>query len=156
MDEDTFIELLTMEVKGLSCYLEDDDYINAAADALRETGWSFDLSSTFQEYWTKQRAKRHLFFYLMTESAAKFKYDQINVQQQFEHYARLIALMDKRFAEVIEDNPDKFEELDGLTAIERIGMLGSKIDAGFSYDGAGADTTYAPDNMVNLSPSEND
>ena len=156
MDEDTFIELLTSEVKGLSNYLDTVDYENATDDALRETGWSFDLSTNFQEYWTKQRAKRHLFFYLMTESAHKFKYEQINLQHRFDHYSKLITMMDEAFALIKEENPDKFEDLDGLTDTEKIGLLGTKVDAGFSYGGDGKETTYANDNEVNFFPNEDD
>jgi len=57
-------EKLEEEVKGLSTYLEGDDYTNACNDASMETGWSFPVSTDFKILWMKQRAKRALFFYL--------------------------------------------------------------------------------------------
>lgn len=149
--ETSMQEKLIEEVKGLSTYLEDDDYINAINDALRETGFSLPTSDDFEVLWIKNRAKRHLFFYLQTESAHKFKVDQINLQQRFEHYKDLIAQMDKAYEEALESNPEKF------AGAQNFALFGSKIDAGFSYESqTGIDTTYASGNKVVVSPSDAD
>ena len=65
MDSDTLVETLEQEVKGLSTCLAEDDYINAIADAERETGFSLPATDAFQIRWLKERTKRHLFFYLI-------------------------------------------------------------------------------------------
>jgi len=143
--------MLEQEVKGLTSYLDSDDYSNACDDASRETSFSFPVSDGFQVYWVKTRAKRHLFFYLMTESAHKFKYEQINLQHRFDHYRNIIDYMDKQFKEVQEEFAFEF------AGVEAINLLGTKIDAGFSYaPQTGRNTTYHEDNITILTPTEND
>jgi len=137
---------LAQEVKGLSTKLVEQDYLNACNQASSETGWSFPTDTTFKDHWMKERAKRHIFFYLLSESAAKFKVDNINLQHKFEHFKILVATMDKEFI----DRPDIFSGVDAFK------MFGTKIDAGFSNDGLGRDTTYINENEVVFTPTEND
>ena len=77
LTKNQMMTLLEKEVKGLTSYLDSDDYSNACDDASRETGFTFPVADGFQTLWMKSRAKRHIFFYLLTESAHKFKYEQI-------------------------------------------------------------------------------
>ena len=143
----TLIALLEVEVKGLSSYLDADDYGNAVDDAARETGWALPLSDAFKEYWYKTRSKRHLFYYLLSESAHKFKVKQINLQHRFDHYSLLVKDMDEKFAKVQEDYPELF------TSADYECMFGSKIDAGFAYEPlTGRDITYDTDQKVIISP----
>jgi hypothetical protein len=141
MTLDDLLDLLPVEMKGLSKYLIAVDYENAVNDALRETGWSFPISggddkqTLTMEYWVKTRSKRHLFFYLMSESAHKFKYDVISLDQRFLHYKSLIEQMDKDWDKFVADNPDLFLE-------NAESWFGTKIDAGFAYDEIGVDLTY--------------
>jgi len=138
---------LQEEVKGLTTYLVDEDYTNAIADASRETGWSLPISDTFKEYWFKARAKRHLFFYLLSESAHKFKVKQINLQHRFDHYNILVKEMDEKFVAVQENYPELF------TSADYEFLFGSKIDAGFAYEPqTGRDITYESDQKVIISP----
>ncbi len=149
MTKAEFIALAKEEVKGLTSYLVDNDYDNAADDAVRETGWVYPVSGNFKEYWTKQRIKRHLFFYLYTESAHKFKYKQINLNHRFEHYHKMLfgkGGMDEKFAEAIEERPDLFA---GVSVSH---LFGTKVDAGFQYSPTGRDTTYRKNNIVNFGP----
>lgn len=140
-------EKLEEEVKGLSTYLEGDDYTNACNDASRETGWSFPVTTNFKIQWMKDRAKRHLFFYLFSESAHKFKYEQINLQHRFEHYKIIIEKMDTDFKEALDANPQEF------AGAEDYEMFGTKADAGFQYDPVtGKDTTYDDDNKIVFTP----
>lgn len=140
-------EKLEEEVKGLSTYLEGDDYTNACNDAARETDWSFPVTTNFKILWMKNRAKRHLFFYLYSESAHKFKYEQINLNQRFDHYDKIIKRMDEDFAAALEANPEEFA---GAEAYE---LFGTKSDAGFQYDPiTGKDITYNDDNKVVFTP----
>ncbi len=145
------IVLITQEVKGLSAYLVSDDYNNAVDDALRETEWILPVSVSFEEYWLKQRSKRHLFFYLYSESAHKFKYKQINLQHRFLHYKELIKSMDDVFEKAVESRPDLFAGVDAFH------LFGTKIDSGFAYQHqTGKDITYRTDQKVDFGPKEND
>jgi len=151
MNRSEMESLIEQEVKGLTNYLDGPDYTNACNDAARETGFSFPTSSDFQVQWLKERSKRHLFFYLLTESAHKFKYEQINLQHRFDHYRKIVRDMDWRY----DKAKDEFYlEFAGATAIN---VFGTKIDAGFQYDAVtGRETTYNDDNVTILTPTEND
>jgi hypothetical protein len=152
MTKDDLTQLLIEEVKGLDNYLVADDYSNALDDAARET-WALPVTTDFRIFWVKERAKRHLFFYLMTESAHKFKYKQINLQQRFEHYKEIIfgkGGMDEKFAEAIEENPAEFSGVDTFK------MFGTKVDAGFAYDDVGQDISYREEYDVVFTPTENE
>jgi len=142
---------IKQEVKGLSSYLDGVDYENAVDDASRETGWSYPVTGDFKIYWAKQRAKRHLYEYLLTESAHKFKYEQINLQHRFEHYSKLIKRMDEDFARIQDARPDQFADVDTFQ------LFGTKVDAGFAYaNQTGQDITYVDDQLVEFGPKEND
>lgn len=146
--------LLEGEVKGLSSYLDPADFTNACNDAAMETGFSFPTSTDFQTLWNKTRAKRHIFFYLMTESAHKFKYEQINLQHRFEHYRSIINDMDIKFEKALEES---YLEFAGGGGVSEVNVFGTKIDAGFQYAPlTGRDTTYSDDNVTVLSPTEDD
>jgi len=150
MTREEMASQLEQEVKGLTTYLDSADYYNACDDASRETGFSFPVSSDLQILWIKNRAKRHLFFYLLTESAHKFKYEQINLQHRFEHYFKIIERMDEQYEIAKDENALEFS---GASAVN---MFGTKMDAGFQYDSTGRDTTYNISNQVVLAPTEND
>lgn len=147
LSKSSLTTLLEQEVKGLSSYLVDDDYANAINDAERETGWTFPVTTNFKEYWIKDRAKRHLFFYLLSESAHKFKVKQINLQHRFDHYKIAVETMDKNFETIQDERPEEFLTVDAEN------LFGHKIDAGFSYEqDTGIDTTYDSDQQVIISP----
>lgn len=141
--------LLQQEVKGLTSYLVDDDYSNACDDAARETGWAFPVSGDTKIYWQKERAKRHLHFYLASESSHKFKYKQISLQHRFEHHWKIIETMDKKWKDAEEG---LIIELSGAENYE---LFGTKVDAGFAYEEqTGRDITYDNDQIVIHSPNE--
>jgi len=151
LSKQAMVTLIEQEVKGLTSYLDSTDYNNACDDASRETGFAFPVADGFSTLWVKSRAKRHIFFYLLTESAHKFKYEQINLQHRFDHYRDIIQYMDEQWAIAQEENAI---ELAGVSAVN---ALGTKIDAGFSYEPqTGRETTYNEDNVTILSPTEND
>jgi hypothetical protein len=151
MNSSEFVLKLTEEVKSLDNYLDNDDYTNALADASRDTGWPLPVTTDFKIKWIKERAKRHIFFYLMTESAHKFKYKQINLQHRFEHYKEIIKTMDEEFIEAQEANPEQFANVDIFKT------FGTKVDAGFSYvPQTGEDKTYDDSNLVMFNPLENE
>jgi len=151
MTESELKVLLEVEVKGLTSYLDSADYDNAIDDAERDTSWTMPVTTDFKIKWMKERAKRHLFFYLYTESAHKFKFEQINLQHRFEHYSKILKFMDEAFEKAIENNPHEFSDMDAFH------MFGTKIDAGFKYNNVtGRDETYDSDNEVLFAPTEND
>lgn len=150
MTEDELILKLTEEVKGLSSYLVEDDYENAATDAINEFDSSWPVSGQLIEYWIKKRAKRHIFYYLLTESAHKFKFEQINLQHRFDHYVKLVEIEDAQFEAFMEERPDLFAGVDSFK------MFGTKVDAGFAYAEYGTDITYDDDQMVEFDPKESD
>jgi hypothetical protein len=151
LTKNQMMTLLEKEVKGLTNYLDSDDYSNACDDASRETGFLYPAATEFQTLWIKSRAKRHLFFYLLTESAHKFKYEQINLQHRFEHYRDIIKYMDEQYEKAIENFAFEFA---GVSAVN---ALGTKIDAGFAYEPqTGRDLTYDDDNVTILTPKETD
>lgn len=148
MESAEIIELVEQEVKSLSTYLDSEDYTNALNDALRETGWSCPTSVSFQIHWIKMRAKRHIFFYLASESARKFKAKQFHLGQKFDHYMSIIKYMDEEFEKAKEEFPDQFTDAN----LEE--LLGSKIDAGFAYDKFGNEITYDVNQEVIITPSD--
>jgi hypothetical protein len=150
LTRDQVIILLEQEFKSLADKLVDQDFENAIDDTVRETGWSFPISGNEQEYWFKRRSKRHLFYMLLTESAHKFKFESINLQQRFEHYRVLVRDEDREWVRWSEAN---VHLLAGAEARE---LFGSVVHGGFQYDLIGQDTTYSTDNEVELNPNDND
>lgn len=151
LSKQAMVTLIEQEVKGLSNYLDSDDYNNACDDASRETGFLFPVAEGFQTLWVKTRAKRHIFFYLLSESAHKFKYEQINLQHRFDHYSLVIKGMDIEWIRVQEENALEFAGVSGVN------VLGTKFDAGFAYEvQTGRDLTYRDGNVTVISPKETD
>lgn len=144
------ITLVTQELMGLASNFDSTDYANAVNEALRETGWAFPVSEDFHVTWLKRRAKRHLFEYMLTGSATKFKFEQINSQQKFEHFEKLVTREDAAFEKVKESESYRF------ASVAACQMFGTRIDAGFAYDRAGQDLTYDTDNVVIITPSDSD
>lgn len=141
--------LLQTELKGLASKFESDDYDNAITSAEQDTGWSMPVTTDFKIKWMRQRAKRHLFSYRRDESADKFKYKQLSLNQRFEHFLRLIENMDKMFEKAKEESAYEFA---GVGALH---LFGTKIDAGFAYEPqTGRDMTYSSENEVIIHPDE--
>ena len=145
MTRDELIGIVSGEIKGLSEHLVSIDYTNAANDAERETGFSFPVTVADHIFWLKRRTKRHLFFMLASEAAYKFKFEQINLQHRFQHLFKLVEKEDEAF------EAEELVLLDSATQI-----FGHKIDAGFSQDQYGRDTTYDDDNLVAIHPEESE
>lgn len=150
MEQAELAAWLPTKVKSLASYLEAADYTTAIDQAEEELGWTLPQTNTERIYWLRERSLRHLFFSLMSESAHKFKFEQVNLNQRFEHYRSLIRDLDKQFKEAKEENPSLFA---GVSATQ---LFGSKIDAGFSSDFLGRDTSYDSDQIVIITPNESD
>lgn len=150
MTEDELIARVTREIMGLSSNFDDYNYADAVDDAEGETGFTCPVTTAFQIRWLKQRTKRALFFMLLSGTASKVRYEEINLDQRFGHYRALVKDMDDEFEKARVENVYEFA---GVAACQ---MFGSKIDAGFQYDEFGVDTTYTEENQVIINPTEAD
>lgn len=134
---DSVIVDVQAEIGKTSSALTIEGYQSAVMSALAELRWALPMNDTFKEHWLVKRAKRHALFILLTESAHKFKYKQINLQNRFDNYVRLVNMLDEEFARAIEADPAAF--IDGVNT----DTFGLSIKAGFVYDGLGNDITGA-------------
>lgn len=91
-----------------SSNLSDDGFDASANMAMLELGWSFPLDHPLKEMWALNRTIRHGLVILQIESAHKFRYKDIFLQNRFAQYTVLIEKMDKDYAQAVEDNPDLF------------------------------------------------
>jgi hypothetical protein len=149
MDKHELEMLVQRQVKGLDSYLDQIDYTEAVENAERETGWTLPTTSAEKINWLIERAKRHIFFMLMSESAHKFKVKQYSLHHRFDHYHAIIKEMDKKYEAYLEQLP--------IDPDVGIAIGGTKIDAGFQYEeDTGEDLTYGEDNLVIFTPTEND
>lgn len=144
MTEDEAIDALKIgRLKGLTDLYSDDEFIEVMRTTERETGWPLPVEGNDRITWFLRRATRHALYLLLVMNANKFKYKQINLQQRFEHYLKLIEMEDAAW--LAADIP-----LD--TAEDRIASFGNVASAGFAYDHLGRDITYGPNNRVIINP----
>lgn len=116
-------------------FLSPTEISECCVDAASETGWAYPVVDPVKELWIKQRAKRHCYFKLWTQAARKFKVDQLNLNQRFDHYKLLIKQMDEAFATFVEENPEM------LSDVETYKLFGTISGTGLVYDIAGKDVT---------------
>lgn len=135
-------------IKGLSSRFEEADYTLALTQAERDTGWTLPQTDGTKITWLKKRTTRHLYSALRSESAHKFKFEGINLQNRFEHYSDLVKEMDKEW----DDEKDSLFLLDNKRFV-----AGVKIDAGFQYGRyTGRDLTYNYDNRTIITPDDSE
>jgi len=119
---------------GSSSTAISSDGLSSAVDmALMELPWTFPLTNPQKEFWITERARRHVLYVLMVESAHKFKYKEISLQHRFNNYFKLIDMMDTKFEKALEDFPDIFDVLPTYPS------LCDYITSGFVYDQYGRD-----------------
>jgi hypothetical protein len=148
MTESELIVILGREISDLDTQFDSDDYADCVDNAERDTGFSFPTSDAFQIKWLKERAKRHLIFQLLTKNADKFRVKQIHLQNRFEHYIKMIEMMDEAFDKAQIEHIYEFAQVDSSHA------FGHKVDSGFAYDNLGRDITYDEDQLVIVSPGD--
>ena len=90
--------------------MSEEAYEDAAKSSLKELGWVTPVTHPLKEYWVVERATRHAIFILMIEAARKFRYKQIHLQNRFEHYNRILALLDAQFEAAKKENPELFAD----------------------------------------------
>ena len=105
---DDFVEGIGLRMGGNSVNLSSDGFEVAANTALNELGWSIPVDHPLKVFWAFQRGVRHSVFILMVESAHKFRYKEIFLQNRFSHYKAMIEDMDNAFEKAKEDNPELF------------------------------------------------
>ena len=108
--KDDFIEGIGLRMGGNSVTLTSDGFDVAADTALNELGWSVPIDHPLKVFWAYQRGVRHSVYILMVESAHKFRYKEIFLQNRFSHYKSMIDDMDKAFDKAKEDNPELFAD----------------------------------------------
>lgn len=148
MTESDLITQVTREIRGLSSNFIADDFTDAVDAAQRDTGFTLPTTVDFQIKWLIERTKRALYFGLCSENAESFKFKQMSLNQKFDNFYKLIAFMDAAFDKAIAENPTEF------AGGEPYELFGSKVDAGFSYDDLGEDTTYDEENIVQVTPGD--
>ncbi len=127
--------------------LVSDDFLDAISDAESDLGWTLPQTDSFKLKWLRLRSTRHLLFFLQSGSARKFRFEGAHLHHRFKHYTTMIETMDKEFEKEYDEKPHLFEGVDAYV------MFGSKIDAGFSSNELGEDTTYTDDNEVIVEPN---
>ena len=141
MTKNEMLVLLRLELRDTASEFIDSE-LNACIDSgTRETGFSLPASDDFKIHWIKERAKRAAFYMLLIDNASKVRYEQVYLQQKYEHYSKLIAVLDSEYKKAITDNTFVFANIDDVSK-----LFGSSIGTGFSYDElTSKDTTYCDD-----------
>lgn len=122
--------------------LSEDSQDAAVAAALDELSYSIPLTNQRQCYWLVERTKRHGLYVVVVSQAERFKYKQINLQQKFDHYFKIIEKADATFAKAVETDISGVFSLDiaDSTTFAKYGFMNNP--AGFVYDQLGRDLTY--------------
>ena len=154
MTKSELLDLLSYEMSGLATDLNHEDYFNGISAAERETGYTLPQTTNFRIELLRKRSTRHILYTLVLGASRKFRAEGFHLDQRFKHYHQLIKDLDAEYKQTIEDHPEEFT----LTSVsdEAAKLFGSLIDAGFSSDSLGRDTTYSDDNEVITSPSDVD
>jgi len=139
-DQPTHVEFLDIELSALSLKIGDEQKDQATDKAMMELRWVYPITDQFKVYWAIERGKRHALYVLLLESAHKFKYKQIHLNHRFDHYYKLLEIMDKEFQAAIDSYPTMFPGVDVGTGFT------DYIPSGFDYDFTGKDISedYVP------------
>jgi len=150
MNQAEMLTLLKLELRDTATQFTDNELGACIDTSERETGFSLPTSENFRIHWVKERAKRACFYMLLIDNAPKVRYEQIYLQQKYDHYNKIIAQMDKDFAKAVKDNGLEFS---GIDVDDLYKMFGSNISSGFAYsDITGEDITYEDYMKVVTSP----
>jgi len=132
---DEIVELIKTLVGATYDKVSDEGFEQAAQRAQDELKWSVPESDATKCYWIIERARRHLLYILLVESAHKFRFKEIHLHNRFAQYYKLLEFMDKEFLRAIEENATLFDT-------GTYGHFGSYLTNGFVYDFYGNDHTY--------------
>ena len=112
-----------------------DGFEQAVQQALDELKWTLPCTDSQKGYWITERARRHVIYVLLVESAHKFRFKEIHLHNRFAHYFQLIKMMDDQFTKAIDSNLILFD-------CDTYEHFGSYLTNGFVYDFYGQDHTY--------------
>lgn len=107
-DLDDFIDQTSIELGSLVSKVAVDAFERCSDKVYDEVRWKYPITDPFKSYWYLERGKRHLIQIFLIESAHKFKYKQIHLNQRFDHYLLLLKKMDEDFLRAVEENPEVF------------------------------------------------
>jgi hypothetical protein len=130
------LQTLVNQDSSITGFLTPEEITSCCNKAAKETGWSLPVSGDFKEMWTEERAKRHCFFMLWSQSARKFKVEQLSLNQRFSHYGELIKKMDADYERIQEERPEMFLDVSDVTD-----LFGTVVGTGLYYDITGKDVT---------------
>lgn len=111
---DELIDFLSFKMGTNADNLTPDGFSVAVDSALLELGWVLPCTHPKKVLWIINRSLRYCIEILLIESAHKFRYDKIFLQNRFSHYQTLIEKMDKDFEKAIEDNPSLFATMNTI------------------------------------------
>lgn len=107
---DDFLDGIKLRMGGNADNVSEEGLTVAIETALDELGWTIPVVHPLKVFWAYQRAVRHAVYILMVESAHKFRYKEIFLQNRFSHYKSMIDDMDKSFKEAKDENPELFPD----------------------------------------------
>ena len=107
---DEHVAVITTRMGNNAANVSSEGLESGATTAMSELGWVYPVTNAMKEHWAVLRGIRHSLFILQVESAHKFRYKDIFLQNRFAHYTTLIEKMDKDYEKAKEDNPDLFAD----------------------------------------------
>lgn len=134
---DDVIDIVTIQMSTSASALTSEGLEFAVDTAMSELGWSFPVTEAAKIFWLTKRALRHACYILWIASAQKFKYKQVNLNQRFEHYEKLLKQMDLEYENALSSSSSVF------ASVDQYKLFGTAINAGFVYDYTGRDLTYS-------------
>lgn len=108
---ENLIETLSFKMGTNADNLTEEGFQVAIDSALLELGWVLPCTHPKKVLWIINRSLRYCIEILLIESAHKFRYDKIFLQNRFSHYQELIKKMDADFEKAIEENPSLFASM---------------------------------------------
>lgn len=133
-DRETLITQTKAIMGGSFDKVSDGGYEQSAAQAELELDLTYPVTDTTLSYWIVERLRRHVLYVLMVESAHKFQYKKIHIDNRFKHYIQLIEKMDQDWLDAMDENPDLFGSV--------YSDFSFYLTPGFVYNKLGEDITY--------------
>ena len=147
-DSSDLQDALEIQLSSLATLITSDGYEHVSDLVVAELGWAYPVTTPAKVIWMIKRGTRHAIDLLRIAAANKFKYKQVNLNQRFEHFQKLIEMYDQEYEKALVTEADVFSG----AAVHA--LFGTKIAAGFSYANDGTDQTYDADKYVDFSPME--
>lgn len=129
--QEDIILLVKTQMSSSASLVSEEGYESAVNSAVSELGFAITDGNPTRILWLVKRAVRHSLFILWVASAQKFKYKNINLQNRFEQYSKLIEFMDNEFSSALQSEPQVFASVDSYK------IFGTIVRAGFCYDSVG-------------------